>query len=74
MSVWIGYLQWMNQNGFGSPADPVLGSMENVVELDATLGTDEAGYYEPEWPEADDVVVGNPPFLGSRRMRPVEHA
>ena len=72
--VWIGYLQWMNQNGFGSPADPVLGSMENVVELDATLGTDEAGYYEPEWPEADDVVVGNPPFLGSRRMRPVEHA
>ena len=70
--VWIGYLQWMNQNGFGSPADPVLGSMENVVELDAILGTDEAGYYEPEWPEAD-VVVGNPPFLGSRRMRPVEH-
>jgi hypothetical protein len=41
--------------------------------LDAILGTDEAGYYEPEWPEAD-VVVGNPPFLGSRRMRPVEHA
>ena len=70
VSVWIGYLQWMNQNGFGSPPDPILGPMTNVVEMDAILRSGEEGYSEPEWPEAD-VVVGNPPFLGSRRMRPV---
>ncbi|MDP9476582.1 MAG: class I SAM-dependent DNA methyltransferase [Actinomycetota bacterium] len=70
VSVWIGYLQWLNQNGFGSPPDPVLGPMRNVVEMNAILRTDEDGNAEPEWPEAD-VVVGNPPFLGSRRMRPV---
>lgn len=70
VSVWIGYLQWMNQNGFGAPPDPVLGPMTNVVEMDALLHDDVGGYSEPDWPEAD-VVVGNPPFLGSRRMRPV---
>lgn len=44
--------------------------MTNVVEMDALLHDDVGGYSEPDWPEAD-VVVGNPPFLGSRRMRPV---
>ncbi|MDP9484335.1 MAG: class I SAM-dependent DNA methyltransferase [Actinomycetota bacterium] len=68
VSVWIGYLQWMNQNGFGSPPDPVLGPMTNVVEMDALLRSGQDGYSEPEWPEAD-VVVGNPPFLGNRKMR-----
>lgn len=70
VSVWIGYLQWMNQNGFGSPPDPVLGPMTNVVEMDAILTLDAAGSpAAPTWPEAD-VVVGNPPFLGSKKIRP----
>ncbi|MEJ7842844.1 MAG: DNA methyltransferase [Rubrobacter sp.] len=69
VSVWIGYLQWLNQNGFGSPPDPVLGPMTNVVETDAVLAYGEGSApEEPPWPEAD-VVVGNPPFLGDRRMR-----
>ncbi len=68
VSIWIGYLQWMKENGFGSPPDPILGSMTNVVNMDAILVKDENGYSEPEWPEAD-IVVGNPPFLGSRKMR-----
>jgi hypothetical protein len=71
VSIWIGYLQWLKDNGFGSPPDPILGTMTNVVEMDAILATDgEGNPIEPEWPEAD-IVVGNPPFLGSRRMRPV---
>jgi hypothetical protein len=70
VSVWIGYLQWMRENGFGSPPDPVLGAMTNVSEMDAILSEDGDGYIEPEWPEAD-VVVGNPPFLGGRRLRGV---
>jgi len=70
VSIWIGYLQWMKENGFGSPPDPILGAMTNVIEMDAILRAEDHDYSEPEWPEAD-VVVGNPPFLGSRRMRPV---
>jgi hypothetical protein len=44
--------------------------MMNVLKMDAILFEDEGDYAEPEWPEAD-VVVGNPPFLGSRKMRRV---
>ncbi|MGI8858792.1 MAG: class I SAM-dependent DNA methyltransferase [Rubrobacteraceae bacterium] len=69
VSVWIGYLQWLNQNGFGSPPDPVLGPMTNVVETDAVLARGEGGTpEEPAWPAAE-VVVGNPPFMGDKKMR-----
>ena len=68
VSVWIGYLQWMHQNGFGSPPDPILGPMTNVKEMDAVLAADDGRAAEPAWPPAD-VVVGNPPFLGDRKMR-----
>ena len=71
VSIWIGYLQWLVDNGFGARREPVLGPMTNILEMDAILGQGENGeLHEPEWPEAD-VIVGNPPFLGSRRMRPV---
>ena len=71
VSIWIGYLQWLKESGFGSPPDPILGPMTNVVEKDAILAyDDEDNPVEPEWPEAD-VVIGNPPFLGSRRIRGV---
>ncbi len=37
--------------------------------MDAILVYDEQGQpVEPDWPEAD-VVIGNPPFLGDRKMR-----
>lgn len=70
VAIWIGYLQWMADNGFGSPGEPVLGPMTNIKEMDALIerGGDGA-FREPEWPQAD-VVVGNPPFLGDKKMRP----
>ncbi len=69
VAVWIGYLQWMEASGYGSPPDPVLGPMTNIREMNAILTHDEDGNpAEPEWPEAD-VIVGNPPFLGGKRMR-----
>ena len=69
VAVWIGYLQWMEASGYGSPPDPVLGPMTNIREMDAILTHDEDGNLtEPEWPEAD-VIVGNPPFLGGNRIR-----
>jgi hypothetical protein len=67
--IWIGYLQWMVENGFGSRQEPILGTMTNIREMDALMVRDENGQLrEPEWPETD-VIVGNPPFLGDKRMR-----
>ena len=68
VAIWIGYLQWMIDNGFGSPREPILGPMTNIVEMDAILDRQDGQVREPEWPEAD-VIVGNPPFLGGKRMR-----
>ena len=65
VSVWIGEIQWMRRNGFGATTDPILKPLENVECRDAILAPDGS---EPDWPEAD-VVIGNPPFLGNRKMR-----
>lgn len=68
-TVWIGYIQWLRDNGFGRPSEPILKPLETVTQMDAILAHDEQGNpIEPEWPEAD-VIVGNPPFLGIRKMR-----
>ncbi len=67
--VWIGYLQWTRENGFGVKDDPILGDMTNIRRMDAVLGyDDDSNPVEPEWPEAD-VIVGNPPFIGDKKMR-----
>ena len=67
--IWIGYLQWM-VNHYGSFADrPILKPMETVAERDAVLDlTGPADPHEPEWP-AVFAIVGNPPFIGGKRMR-----
>ena len=68
-TIWIGYIQWLRENGFGQPPVPILKKLDNIRRMDAILAYDEAGNaIEPEWPRAD-VVIGNPPFLGSRKMR-----
>lgn len=69
MSVWIGYLQWIRNNGFGEPEDPVLRPMDSFECKDAVLDlTDPENPREPEWPKVD-FIVGNPPFLGNKLMR-----
>ncbi len=69
-TIWIGYIQWLHENGFGRPSEPILKPLENIVQKDAVLAYDDAGEpVAPRWPEAD-VVIGNPPYLGSRKMRP----
>jgi type II restriction/modification system DNA methylase subunit YeeA len=69
VTVWIGYIQWLKDNGFGEPSQPILQSLETITHMDAILAFDEAGDpIEPAWPEAD-VVIGNPPFLGGKRLR-----
>ena len=65
VSIWIGEIQWMRANGFEASRDPILKSLNNIECRDAVLNPDGT---RAQWPEAD-VVVGNPPFLGGKRMR-----
>ncbi len=68
ITVWIGYIQWLRDNGFGQPSQPILKPLDTIRHMDAILAFDEQGRpIEPAWPEAD-VVIGNPPFLGNRKM------
>lgn len=68
-TVWIGYLQWLHGNGFGFPEEPILKPLDNIKHMDAILAYDADGRpVEPEWQEAD-VIVGNPPFLGTKKLR-----
>ncbi|MFN8615682.1 MAG: type IIL restriction-modification enzyme MmeI [Dehalococcoidia bacterium] len=64
--VWIGYLQSKRRQGDYSVDDPVLEPLDNIQLRDAIL--DEHAEGEASWPEAD-FVVGNPPFLGGKRLR-----
>jgi len=67
--VWIGYLQWLKQNGIGWPVEPILRKLDNIQHRDAIL-THDAGSdaIEPAWPDVD-CIIGNPPFLGDKKMR-----
>ncbi len=77
-TIWIGYIQWWRDNGFGLPEEPILKPLQAIRLMDAVLTVDSgqgtvdssqwAGVREPEWPAAD-VIIGNPPFLGSSRIR-----
>ena len=64
VSVWIGEIQWMRRNGFDAARNPILRTLDTIQCRDAVLGPDGG---RAEWPVAD-VVVGNPPFLGNKKM------
>jgi len=63
--AWIGFLQWNRANGISSLQDPILEPLDNIRLHDALMNEDGSEY---EWPEAE-FIVGNPPFLGDRKMR-----
>lgn len=64
VTIWIGELQWMIENGFNAAKNPVLKPLDQIEWRDAVLNNDGT---EPEWPKAD-VIIGNPPFLGNRKL------
>jgi len=37
LTIWIGYIQWLVENGYGLPEEPILKSMQNIVRMDAIL-------------------------------------
>lgn len=63
--VWIGEIQWMRRNGFDAARNPILRPLDTIECRDAVLDEDGA---RARWPVAD-AIIGNPPFLGGKRMR-----
>ncbi|MBT9445392.1 MAG: class I SAM-dependent DNA methyltransferase [Hyphomonadaceae bacterium] len=64
VTLWIGDLQWLKKNGYLPDRRPILDTLDQIEERDALLNADGS---EAEWPETD-VIIGNPPFLGDKKM------
>ncbi len=65
ITVWIGEIQWMIANGYGARRNPILQTLGGIENRDALLNADGS---EAAWPAAD-VIIGNPPFIGDKKMR-----
>jgi type II restriction/modification system DNA methylase subunit YeeA len=65
VTVWIGEIQWMLKNGYPIRKNPILQPLDHIENRDAVLNADGS---EAQWP-AMDAIIGNPPFLGDKRMR-----
>jgi type II restriction/modification system DNA methylase subunit YeeA len=70
VTVWIGEIQWMLRNGYPVSAQPILRPLDSIENRDALIKVRRrtARRVEAEWP-ACDAIVGNPPFLGDKKMR-----
>jgi type II restriction/modification system DNA methylase subunit YeeA len=67
--VWIGFLQWKHEHGILDDREPILQKLSNIEHADAILRYDANDQpCEPTWPAAD-FIIGNPPFLGDKKMR-----
>jgi type II restriction/modification system DNA methylase subunit YeeA len=69
VTIWVGQIQWMINNGFNNPTNPVLQPLQSIEQRDAIL--DQSDSEHPcvaKWPDAE-FIVGNPPILGGKKMR-----
>jgi hypothetical protein len=57
--LWIGHLQWLHQHGYALRERPILRKLA-LIQRGDSLSLD--------WP-AVDVIVGNPPFIGTSKIR-----
>jgi hypothetical protein len=64
VTVWIGQIQWMLGHGYNVGRNPILNRLDQIECRDAVMNADGT---EAEWPAAD-CIVGNPPFLGNKKM------
>ncbi len=65
LTVWIGELQWLLAHGYEIVRNPILRPLDHIECRDAVINEDGS---EAQWP-ACDAIVGNPPFLGDKKMR-----
>ncbi|MEN9902272.1 MAG: hypothetical protein RL651_936 [Pseudomonadota bacterium] len=63
VTVWIGEIQWMLQNGYPVSDKPILKPLHTIENRDALLNADGT---EAQWPKTD-AIIGNPPFLGGSK-------
>ncbi len=63
VTVWIGEIQWMLQNGYPVSDKPILKPLDTIENRDALLNADGT---EAAWPKTD-AIIGNPPFLGGSK-------
>lgn len=74
VTVWIGELQWRIDHGYAFKTNPVLEPLDHIECRDALLILPEqilgvrGKAVEAQWPDAD-VAIGNPPFIGDKKMR-----
>ncbi len=67
-TIWIGDIQWRVGRAIAHHPRPILRKLNSIECRDALLAPDgKGGFVEAQWPEAD-VIIGNPPFLGDRKM------
>ena len=68
--LWIGYLQHRTRvsEARANLPEPVLNDYGNVECRDALVAPSHGAAREASWPDAA-FVVGNPPFIGNKRMR-----
>ncbi len=64
VTIWIGHLQWLLAHGYSIQQHPILQPLNQIECQDAVMT---AAGTEPAWPRAD-FIVGNPPFLGDKKM------
>lgn len=68
VTIWIGELQWQMRRGHKITRKPILTTLDTIECRDALLAPE--GEWEASWPDAE-FIIGNPPFLGDRRIVPV---
>ncbi len=80
VTVWIGEIQWMLKNGYSIRNNPILQTLDHIECRDALLEHPQTAATTPSaslppllmkestWPVVD-VIIGNPPFLGDKKMR-----
>jgi hypothetical protein len=68
VTVWIGELQWRLEHGYPFKDNPILEPLDCIEQRDALITWQDGKPHEAEWPKVS-VVIGNPPFLGDKKMR-----
>jgi len=66
--IWIGYMQWMRDNGFSPPAIPCWSQSKARKPRCHSGPIRPANPKEPDWP-ATEFIVGNPAVFGRQAVR-----
>ena len=66
--IWIGDIQWELANGIHNRPEPILESLNSIECRDALLTFKDGKAEQAKWPEVD-YIIGNPPFLGGKKLR-----